>query len=122
MNCDADRPSAWTTDAPGLAVGWTTLPSRDEAFRLARTLAGEGLVACAQADGPIRSFYRWEGALHEDEEWRLTLKFAAGKADAVEARMRALHPYATPQWIVVRADRVGADYLAWASGPDTVSG
>ena len=69
-----------------------------------------------QVGGPIHSVYSWEGRLNEDEEWRLTLKFMSDKSGAVETRLRALHPYTTPQWIVVRAEHVGADYLAWAAG------
>lgn len=104
------------TPTGALLVGWSTLPSREDALRLARNLVGEGLAACAQVGGPIHSVYAWEGRLNEDEEWRLTLKFMSDKSGAVETRLRALHPYTTPQWIVVRAEHVGADYLAWAAG------
>ena len=108
-------PNAWTTE-PGLLVAWTTFPDREAADRAARVFVEERLVACAQISGPIRSFYRWEGKLCEDEEFRLTLKFAEGKLPALEKRLREVHPYTTPQWIVVRADRVSPDYLAWAMG------
>ncbi len=113
MNDERTTPSENTLT---LLVGWTTLPSRDDAERLARTLVGEALAACAQVEGPIRSFYNWEGKANEDEEWRLTLKFTSANAVSLETRLHALHPYAVPQWLAVRADRVAPDYLAWASG------
>jgi periplasmic divalent cation tolerance protein len=114
------HPNAWITEPDALLVGWTTFPARDAAERVARVLVAENLVACAQLDGPIHSFYNWEGKLNEDEEFRLTLKFTGDRTETLEKRLRELHPYTTPQWIVVRADRVSPDYLAWAAG--TVDG
>ena len=99
-----------------LFIGRTTFATRDDAGRVARTLVEEGLAACAQLSGPIRSVYRWEGKLHDDEEFALTLKFTGDRAEAFERRLLELHPYKTPQWVAVRADVVGADYLAWAAG------
>src|SRR6476620_9152292 len=101
MNTASPYRPAWNTEdgAPALLIGWTTLPSRDAAERVARFLVSENLAACAQIDGPIRSFYQWEGKLNEDEEFRLTLKFSAAKTEALEKRLRALHPYSVPQWI-----------------------
>lgn len=110
------RPNAWITEPDTLLVGWTTFPACDAAERVARVLVSENLVACAQLEGPVRSFYNWEGKLNEDEEFRLTLKFTGGKLAVLEIRLRELHPYTTPQWIAVRADRVSPDYLAWARG------
>lgn len=101
---------------PALFVGWTTFPARDAAERVARVLVSENLVACAQLEGPLRCFYHWDGKLHADEEFRLTLKFTGDRAELLEKRLRELHPYSTPQWVAVRADRVSPDYLAWAQG------
>ncbi len=109
-------PSAWSTDTAALFVGWTTFPARDDAERVARVLISEDLAACAQVEGPIRSLYKFQGKLNEDEEFRLTLKFTRPRAESLEKRLRELHPYTTPQWIAVRADRVSPDYLAWAAG------
>ena len=38
-----------------VAIALTTLPSREEADRLAADAVAAGLAACAQVDGPIRS-------------------------------------------------------------------
>lgn len=97
-----------------LLIGWTTVETRDQGVNIADTLVSAGLVACAQIEGPLTSVYPWEGKLHRDEEYRVTLKFDAAAADQVEQRLLGLHPYDTPQWIVVKADHVAEKYLSWA--------
>ena len=59
-----------------VAIALTTLPSRDEADRLAADAVAAGLAACAQVDGPIRSHYVWEGKVENEDEFRVTFKFA----------------------------------------------
>lgn len=100
----------------GLCVGWTTVDSESAAVELARALVEQGLAACVQIEGPIRSVYSWEGRICDDAEWRLMLKFSAERCDALHAKVLELHPYETPEWVVVRADAVDARYLAWAQG------
>lgn len=96
-------------------IAWTTVATRADADRLAADLVARGLAACAQIDGPIVSHYRWEGRPERAEEFRLTLKFIPDHRAELEARLLAVHPYATPEWIVVAAAHVGEKYLSWAN-------
>ena len=114
MNTASPAPYAWITEA--LYLGRTTFATRADAERVARVLVEENLAACAQHGGTIRSIYRWEVKLCEEDEFPLTLKFMGARGDALEQRLRALHPYSTPQWYAVRAERTASDYLAWAQG------
>jgi periplasmic divalent cation tolerance protein len=98
-----------------LGIAWT-LPSREEAERLAGDAVAAGLAACAQVDGPIRSHYTWEGRVQAEEEYRLTFKFAAAKARDLETWVHARHPYAVPQWLGVQADLASPGYRAWVLG------
>ena len=99
-----------------MLVGFTTIDDRDAAHRLAETLVSEGLAACAQVGGtPVVSYYRWKGKLETTPEFVVTLKFSAARASDVEARLKRLHPYETPQWYVVRPELVSAEYLGWAT-------
>lgn len=116
MNTASPAPFEWITEA--LYLGRTTFSSRADAERIARVLAEENLAACAQVGGAIRSVYRWEGKLCDEEEFPLTLKFIGARGAALERRLREVHPYATPQWYAVRADRIAPDYLAWAQGSE----
>jgi periplasmic divalent cation tolerance protein len=97
-----------------LLLGWTTVASKDDATRLARGLVEARLVACVQVDGPITSHYIWENRAETAPEFRLTIKFIPARAQAVETWLFAHHPYAAPEWIVVRAEHVAEKYLSWA--------
>lgn len=97
-----------------LLIGWTTLPGREEAIELARSAVELRLAACGQVDGPIRSYYLWKGKFEDSEEFRLTLKFLPERSAKIEAWLRKIHPYETPQWVVVKAESVSEGYLAWA--------
>ena len=100
--------------AEDLTVGWTTVPTRDEADRLARDLVDSRLAACVQISGPVTSWYRWEGRVESAQEFRLTVKLATSKASAIGAWLEANHPYDTPQWVACRAAEVTEKYLKWA--------
>ena len=99
-----------------LGIAWTTLPSREEADRLAADAVAAGLAACAQVEGPLRSHYTWEGRAHAEDEFRVTFKFAAAKGRDLETWVHARHPYALPQWLGVQVDFASPAYRAWVLG------
>jgi periplasmic divalent cation tolerance protein len=102
------------TEAVGIA--WTTLPSREEADRLAAEAVAAGLAACAQVDGPIRSHYTWEGRVENEEEFRVTFKYDARRGADLEAWVHSRHPYDLPQWLAILADHASPAYRAWVLG------
>ena len=102
------------TEAIGIAL--TTLPSRDEADRLAADAVAAGLAACAQVDGPIRSHYTWEGKVESEDEFRVTFKYAASKSADLEAWVHARDPSAVPQWLSFVAVHASPGYRAWVLG------
>lgn len=97
-----------------LLVGWTTVANRADADRIAQTLVSTRLAACVQIDGPIASYYVWQGRTETAEEFRLTVKFLPARAAAIKAWLEKNHPYETPEWVVVRAEDVAEKYLSWA--------
>lgn len=97
-------------------IGWTTVGAEEVAGQLARNAVEAGVAACVQIDGPIQSFYEWKGKIEVEREWRLVFKFAANRAEALEAWIEANHPYETPQWVACRADRVAPAYARWVLG------
>src|SRR3954447_18340619 len=50
---------------------------------LTRTLVEERLVACGQHVAPIRSVFRWDGAVQEETEARVALHTRRSLVDAV---------------------------------------
>ncbi len=99
-----------------ICVGWTTLDTAERAEALACGLVRDGLAACAQVEGPVISFYRWEGKLENSREWRVMVKFPEGKGERLMDWLREHHPYATPQWLAVRAAQALPEYAAWVAG------
>ena len=91
----------------------TTLPTRDEAERIARHAVTGRLAACAQVSGPLRSVYRWRGAVEEAEEWLCTLKTTRLAWPALEAAIVAAHPYENPELVAVTIDAGAPAYLEW---------
>lgn len=96
-----------------LVIILTTLPDDDRAEALAGALVDAGLAACVNVHGPMRSIYRWRGAVERDAERQLVVKTTRRRLAAIEAHVRAQHPYELPEWIVLRADQVSAAYLQW---------
>ena len=90
-----------------------TTGSAEEAERLGRTLVEERLVACANVIGPIRSIYRWEGAVEEAAEHLLLLKARAADAGPLADRVRVLHSYDVPEVLALPVCAGSEAYLAW---------
>lgn len=91
----------------------TTVEDEEQSNRLATTLVEERLAACVNAIGPIRSVYRWQGAVERAEERQLVIKTRADCAEAVLARIKALHPYELPELLVIQILKGSAEYLQW---------
>lgn len=96
-----------------MVIVTSTLPTQADADRIARILVEEGLAACVQRAGPIESSYRWQGRVEQSTEWYLHCKTAAGRRDALIARLRALHPYEVPEIIVTPVSGGYPPYLEW---------
>jgi periplasmic divalent cation tolerance protein len=93
----------------------TTMPDDNRADALARTLVDERLAACVNVHAPMMSTYRWKGAVERDTERQIVIKTALGRRAALEARLRELHPYELPEFVVLDATASDA-YAAWVSG------
>ncbi len=92
----------------------TTMPDDERAAQLARTLVDEQLAACVNVHGPMVSTYRWKGAIEQEPERQLVIKTRRGRLAQLETRLRALHPYELPEFVVLDAAASGA-YAAWVA-------
>lgn len=97
-----------------LFIGWTTVADLSAAQHLASEMIRKQLAACAQVEGPITSYYMWEGQLESSSEYRITVKFVASQQAALCEWLHNNHPYQTPQWVAVPAAIASASYLEWA--------
>jgi periplasmic divalent cation tolerance protein len=95
-----------------------TTVGEDRADELARTLVDERLAACVNVHGPMLSTYRWKGTVEREPERQLVVKTTAARLVDFERRLRELHPYELPEFLVVRAAASDA-YGAWVSQETT---
>jgi periplasmic divalent cation tolerance protein len=81
---------------------------------VARQLVDEGLAACVNL-WPVRSVYRWEGAVHVDPEVTLLIKVSEEGVGRLVSRLEELHPYDLPEILVlgVDQDRSLDAYVQW---------
>jgi periplasmic divalent cation tolerance protein len=99
--------------SPEIKIVLTTFDDVERAREVARILVEEALVACAQLDrSPIDSVYRWRGRLESAIEYRLVLKIDPERLERVRLRLLELHPYDTPQFVVIPAS-ASEDYARW---------
>ena len=103
---------------------FTTLPADGDVPAFARRLVQERLVACVTAHPQLQSVYRWRDDIEEEREQQIVLKTARDRVEALWKRVRQLHPYEVPEFLVVPIIDGNAAYLKWirdSTTPDTAS-
>jgi periplasmic divalent cation tolerance protein len=104
--------------AAAAVVVLTTVGADVDAAALARTLVEERLAACVSILPVMRSIYRWRNAIEDDREQQLLMKTSAERIDALRTRVLELHPYETPEWLVLDAAASEA-YARWVGESTT---
>lgn len=94
-------------------IALSTCPSQQTAREIAEKLVTERLATCVNRVGGVRSTYFWDGGLQDDEETLLIIKTTAAKLDALQNRIRALHPYELPELIAFEVAGGNEAYLDW---------
>ena len=97
---------------PAIVSVTTTVGSAEQAQQLADRLLQARLAGCVQIDGPLRSLYRWQGAVCNEIEYRLTCKTLPPWGDALLVELRQAHPYELPQLLSCPCE-ASAEYAAW---------
>lgn len=96
---------------------YTTWPDAETAEAAAEAAVTERLAACANIYAPMRSIYRWQGAVERAAEVAMTLKTSRQAAPALKGFLLARHPYDLPCVIAIAIDEQlsHADFLAWVA-------
>jgi periplasmic divalent cation tolerance protein len=84
-----------------------------DAEKFATQLVEARLAACVNVLPSMRSVYRWSDAVERADERQLVIKTTTEQVTAIEARIRELHPYDVPEFIVIPIVQGSADYLSW---------
>jgi periplasmic divalent cation tolerance protein len=100
---------------PDLVIVLTTMPDDARADELARTIVEERLAACVNVHRPMMSTYRWKGSVERDAERQIVIKTTRDRVAALEARLRLLHPYELPEFVVIAVEGGSEAYLRWIS-------
>ena len=83
-------------------------------------LLDERLIACANFVGPVKSRYRWQGAIEEGEETLLVMKTRRDQLTQLKARLTEVHPYDVPELLELPVSGGLEAYLQWvreSTGP-----
>jgi periplasmic divalent cation tolerance protein len=91
----------------------STCPNDSTARLIAEALITENLAACINRISGVRSSYMWEGALQDDSEVLLVIKSTADRLPELAGRLKELHPYELPEFLVTHADGGNEAYLDW---------
>lgn len=92
---------------------YCTCPDQSSAEHIARQLVESKLAACINILPSVTSVYQWQGKLETASEHLLLIKTRTDRFQALESRIKALHPYELPEIIAVSIDRALPDYLEW---------
>ena len=95
---------------------FTTLPSAEKAAELGKALVEERLAACANLIPAVRSIYRWQGKLQDENEVLVLLKTRAEHLERLKLRILELHPYEVPEVLAVPVEAGYQPYLEWLAG------
>jgi periplasmic divalent cation tolerance protein len=90
-----------------------TFDALEEAEALASSAVETRLAACAQAEGPVTSVYRWDGTIQKDKEWRVIFKTTAALADRLTEYIVREHSYGVPEVLVTPVIGGHQKYLEW---------
>ena len=100
-------------DGTGCLLVFSTFPDLEHACETARTLVSERLAACANVLPGTTSLYVWQGEQIESEEVLALFKTRRETYPALEARLKALHPYEVPEVVAVNLAAGLPAYLEW---------
>ncbi|MCI2426053.1 divalent-cation tolerance protein CutA [Candidatus Acetothermia bacterium] len=90
-----------------------TVPEKKTATQISSILLEKRLAGCIQLIGPIVSTYHWQGRIETSEEWLCLIKSRNDRYQELEQEIKAIHPYETPEIIVIPIIAGSAEYLNW---------
>ncbi|WP_024547684.1 divalent cation tolerance protein CutA [Siccibacter turicensis] len=98
---------------PDAVVILCTAPDEATAQELAAKMLAEKLAACVTLLPGATSLYYWEGKLEQEYEVQMLLKSDTSRQEALLRCLKNLHPYQTPELLVLSVLHGDSDYLSW---------
>jgi periplasmic divalent cation tolerance protein len=97
----------------------TTIPADADGPAFGRTLVDERLAACVNLLPIMESVYRWEGRVEHESERQVVIKTARERVVALWERVREMHPYEVPEFVVLPIVDGNDAYLRWVGESTT---
>ncbi|HRT08037.1 MAG TPA: divalent-cation tolerance protein CutA [Candidatus Paceibacterota bacterium] len=92
-----------------------TAPDLKTARQLARAALEAKVIACANLVPAIESHYWWQNKIERGREVLLVLKTTRARVRALKALVLTLHPYETPEFVVLPIAGGSRAYLDWVA-------
>lgn len=90
----------------------TTTNDLQIAEKIASVLLELNLAACIQIDD-VKSYFRWDGRVTLETEYRLVIKAKSSNYNEIENKILEIHNYELPQIIIMNIDYGFQKYLEW---------
>jgi len=100
-------------EANDALVVLTTVEKMEDGERLARLLVERALAACVQILPPMVSIYRWQGNVEHSSECLLLIKTTREVYPRLEAAIKEIHSYQTPEIVALPIEAGSSEYLSW---------
>ena len=96
---------------------YTTWPDAETAQAVAAEAVADRLAACANLLAPMRSIYRWDGAVDAATESPVLFKTTSDRAGALRDLIVDRHPFEVPAVVAIRVETEGSNpaFLAWVA-------
>ena len=91
----------------------STCPGSISAKKMAQEIVTEKLAACVNVIPGVQSFFSWVGKVDTANEHMLIIKTTRDSYEALEAKIKKIHPYELPEIIAVPIETGFAGYLDW---------
>jgi periplasmic divalent cation tolerance protein len=91
----------------------TTVGADVNAGAIAAALVDDRLAACVNVLPEMDSYFRWRGAVEQAQERQLLIKTTAARLSALEERLKDVHPYELPEFLVLTVRQASEAYGRW---------
>jgi periplasmic divalent cation tolerance protein len=98
-----------------LIVVLCTFPDVEVARSIAAKLVEEEMAACVNLSSGTESIYRWQGKVESAHEVLGLIKTTRPVYEALESRLKELHPYEVPEIVALATEQALAAYAKWVS-------
>lgn len=96
-----------------MIIAYSTTPNETTANEIAHYLINAKLAACVNLIPQVKSIYCWNNEIIEDNEILMMIKSEKSKQQNLIDTLVEIHPYDTPEVIIIPIENGFKGYLNW---------